>query len=133
MFNSNPYIQEVDGVVSRQSSLPKRIILPYTTTSTMAFKLPLGTATGFKINYVFNSTTNNQMRSGTLHLAVDRTNNRVQLVDEYEYLGSSSGENAVIFTATFQTNGGVKVIRVNYTNSNLSDVNTFTYSYSVVS
>ena len=133
LFNSNPYIQEVDGVVSRQSSLPKRIILPYTTTSTMAFKLPLGTATGFKINYVFNSTTNNQMRSGTLHLAVDRTNNRVQLVDEYEYLGSSSGENAVIFTATFQTNGGVKVIRVNYTNSNLSDVNTFTYSYSVVS
>ena len=132
LFNSNPYIQEVDGIVNRQTSSPKRTTLPYATSTTMAFKLPLGTATGFKIDYVFNSTTYNQMRKGTLHLAVDQNNNRVQLVDEYEYLGAVAGENAVVFTATFQTNGGVKVIRLNYTNSNTGDVNTFTYTYSVI-
>lgn len=133
LFNSNPYIQEVDGVVSRTTSTPRQTNLSYTLTPVMVFKLPLGTATGFEINYVFNSTTFGQMRKGTLHIAVDRNNNRVQLVDEYEYLGSSSGENAVLFTATFQTNGGVKVIRINYTNTNISDVNTFTYTYSVIS
>jgi hypothetical protein len=133
LFNNNPYVQEVDGVVSRTNATPKKITLTSTPTTTLAFKLPLGNATGFKVDYVFNSTTYGQVRKGTIHLAVDKNNNRVQLVDEYEYIGPTGGDDAILFTATFQTNGGVKVIRVNYTNSNVSDTNTFTYSYSVIS
>lgn len=133
LFNNNPYIQEVDGIVSRHNLVPRQTNLIYTLTPVMAFKLPLGTATGYKIDYVFNSTLFNQMRKGTLNLAVDKVNDRIQLVDEYEYLGSPTGENSLIFTATFQTNSGIKIIKINYTNKNVADVNTFTYTYSIIS
>jgi hypothetical protein len=134
LFNNNPYIQEVDGISYRDRQEPRQMILSYSTTPAMAFKVGIGNATSVEVNYVFKSTTFNQMRRGTLTIAVDKDQSLAQLTDEYEYVGSNpAGEDSLIFSASLQTSGGVKVLRVNYINLNPGDSNTFTYTYSVLS
>jgi hypothetical protein len=127
-------LAEIDGISYREKSEPRQITLISTTIPTMAFKVGIGNATGVQVNYVYRSTVFDQMRRGTLSIAVDKDLNLVQLSDEYEYVGlSPAGENAVLFTATLQESSGVKVLRINYINNNVGDANTFTYSYSVMS
>ena len=133
-FNTSPYIAEIDGVAYREKSEPRQMPLTSTPVPTMAFKVGIGDASAVEINYVFRSTTYNQARRGTLTVAVDKDLSLTQLTDEYEYIGTNpAGENAVIFTATLETRAGVKVLRINYVNTNLGDTNTLTYTYSVLS
>jgi hypothetical protein len=136
LFNNNPYIAEIDGVSYREKNEPRQITLISTTFPTMAFKVGIGNATGVQVNYVYRSTVFDQMRRGTLSIAVDKDLNLVRLSDEYEYVGlSPAGEDAVIFTATLEKppQSDVKVLRINYINNNVGDANTFTYTYSVLS
>jgi hypothetical protein len=135
-FNTSPYIAEIDGVAHREKSEPRQMVLTSRPVETMAFKIGIGDASAVEVNYVFRSTTYNQTRRGTLTVAVDKDLSLAQLSDEYEYIGiNPAGENAVIFTATLETSliGGVKVLRINYVNTNLGDTNTLTYTYSVLS
>lgn len=137
-FSSNPYFFDLEGPSLLQVNQTRKISLPTSPTSRLAFRLPLSDATAIKIDYILHSTAFNQIRKGTLELVVDRTNNRVQLADEYEYVGANlNGQDAVIFTASLRTNtiSGVSAtnIEINYTNSNANDVNTFTYTYSILS
>lgn len=133
-FNNNPYIPEIDGVAYREKMEPRKISLNFTTQPTMAFKVGIGDASGLTVDYVFRSTTYNQTRRGTLTVVVDKDLSLTQLTDEYEYIGSTpEGEGAVIFTATLQTSGGVKVLRINYINNNPGDTNSLIYTYSLMS
>ena len=133
-FNTGPYIAEIDGVAYREKSEPRQMPLTSTPIPTMAFKIGIGDASAVEVKYVFRSTTYNQTRRGTLTVAVDKDLSLAQLSDEYEYIGiNPAGENAVIFTATLETRVGVKVLRINYINTNLGDTNTLTYTYSVLS
>lgn len=134
LFNNNPYLPEIDGISYRSRQEPRQMTLNYSITPTMAFKVGVGNAASVEVHYVFRSTTYNQMRRGTLSVAIDKTLNLVQLSDEYEYVGASpAGEDSLVFSASIQTSGGVKVLRINYINENTGDSNTFTYTYSVLS
>jgi hypothetical protein len=103
----------------------------------IAFRLPIGTATAYEISYIYKSTTFNQTRKGTLHVTFDAVTNQQELVDEYEYVGlSPSGETAIKFSVGFTFTSGVKHLVIEYINNNgtedLLDLNTFTYTYSVL-
>jgi hypothetical protein len=130
---AEPYVPEIEGHAQLQQNMPTTISLLYSTTNIQAFRLPLNTSSGFEVDYVFQSTNFTQMRKGKLHIAVDKNNSTVQLVDEYEYVGTPSEDSRVVFSAQVVTNRGVKTVVVNYTNDNIGDVNTFTYSYSALS
>lgn len=140
-YNNLPYVQEVGGVVYRQKSVPERISLSSTFGSTaVAFRLPVGNATAYEITYIYKSTTFNQTRKGTLHVTFDSVTNQQELVDEYEYVGlNPSGETAIKFSVQFGFNAqnGTKHIVIQYVNNNGTDeeldINTFTYTYSVLS
>jgi len=133
-FNNNPYISEIDGVSYREKIEPRQISLNFTAIPVMAFKVGIGAGSGLVVNYVFRSTAYDQTRRGTLTVVVDKDLSTTQLSDEYEYIGTNpAGEDAVIFTATLQTSGGEKVLRINYTNINPGDSSTFTYTYSLMS
>jgi flavodoxin len=127
---------EVGGIVYRQQSAPKQISLQSTSGDTaIAFRLPIGTATAYEISYIYKSTTFNQTRKGTLHVTFDAVTNQQELVDEYEYVGlSPSGETAIKFSVGFTFTSGVKHLVIEYINNNGTgeDVNTFTYTYSVL-
>jgi hypothetical protein len=127
------YVPEVEGLAYLQQNMPTTISLLYATTNAQAFRLPLNTSSGFEVDYVFQSTNFTQMRKGKLHIAVDKNNSTVQLVDEYEYVGTSSEDSNITLSAQVVTTSGVKTVVVYYTNDNIGDVNTFTYSYSAIS
>jgi hypothetical protein len=73
------------------------------------------------------------MRKGKMHLAVDKNNNNIQLVDEYEYVGEAGGDANLIFQAQLVTTSGVETVVIYYKNTNLADVSTLTYTLSSIS
>lgn len=127
------YVPEVEGLAYLQQNMPTTISLLYATTNAQAFRLPLNTSSGFEVDYVFQSTNFTQMRKGKLHIAVDKNNSTVQLVDEYEYVGTPSEDSRITLSAQVVTTSSVKTVVVYYTNDNIGDVNTFTYSYTAIS
>jgi hypothetical protein len=132
LYILNPYVPELQGSGLLPVSAPRKISLPIGENRT-AFRLPLNSATSIKIDYIFSSP--GQVRKGTMNLIVNSLNDRVNLVDDYEYTGTDvNGENLLIFTASIgYTNGGAtKHIEIIYTNINISAA-TFTYTYSILS
>jgi hypothetical protein len=134
---ANTYLPEVEGKAYTDFTESHSSSLTVYNTSTLAFRLPLNTANGFVVNYVFRSTTYAQLKSGKLYIAVDKDRSTVQLVDEYEYVGNTGQDTRLTFTASMIVAGTAKSIGIYYTNLNGSalvpDVNTFTYSYSIIS
>ena len=130
---TNPYAPEIGGVGNFSNNMPTQVALSYRTTPDEAFRLPLNNATSIEVNYVFKSTTFVQMRKGTLHIAIDKDRNNLQLVDEYEYVGASGDDSKLAFTASISTVSGVKAVTVSYTYENVGDSNSFTYTYNTLS
>jgi hypothetical protein len=126
---TNPYAPEIGGIGNFSNAMPTQVALSYRTTPDEAFRLPLNNATSIEVNYVFKSTTFVQMRKGTLHIAIDRDRNNLQLVDEYEYVGASGDDSKLAFTASISIVDGVKAVTISYTYGNVGDSNSFTYTY----
>jgi hypothetical protein len=125
---SSMYIPEIQGTAQRQEVRPATINLTTAVTPAQAFRLPINLSNSFEIDYVYQSTAYNQMRKGTLHIAVDTVNDNVQLVDEYEYIGEADQDSKIIFTASLGVSATQKHLIVFYTNLNAADINTFTYT-----
>jgi len=130
---SVPYAPEIGGITNFNNNMPTQVSLSYKTTPDEAFRLPINNATSIEVNYVFKSNTFLQMRKGTLHIAIDRDRNNLQLVDEYEYVGASGDDTKLAFTASIATVNSVKSIVVSYTYQNVGDSNSFTYTYNMLS
>jgi hypothetical protein len=128
------FIQEIEGVAFRNELEPSEIILNNTSSIEKAFRFPVANASGFEINYVFTSTTVGfkQTRRGTIHITVDKINDNFQLVDDYEYLGTTGQDSLLEFSAAIENIGGVSSVVVYYIN-NTGSQNTFTYTYSALS
>ena len=130
IYGGDTYVPEVEGTTYFENLEPKRIngIGPSPTQQEI-FRLPIGSSTGFSVKYVWQSATLEQMRKGTLNIAVDFNNENIELVDEYESTLVSTNDEKVIFYASI-VNGSVVIY---YTNSNVSDNAALTYTYSVIS
>jgi hypothetical protein len=127
------YVPEITGHANFVNSAPTTISVLYSPTVTAAIRLPLNTSSGFEVDYVYQSTAFPQMRKGKMHLAVDKNNNNIQLVDEYEYVGEAGGDDNLIFQAQLVTTSGVETVVIYYKNTNLADVSTLTYTLSSIS
>ena len=134
-YNSTAYAPELEGYGLLQETMPSKISFNGLTNSpTSAFRLPLNDAVGIEVKYVWRSNTVSQMRKGTLHIAIDRDRNSVQLVDEYEYNGPTGDDSKLSFTATLGAIiSGVRTVDIMYTNTNPTGDNTFSYTYSILS
>lgn len=134
-YNSTAYTPEIEGYGLLQETMPSKISFNgLTSAPTLAFRLPLNDAVGIEIKYVWRSNTLSQMRKGTMNIAVDRDRNSVQLVDEYEYTGSSGDDSKLSFTATLgPTISGIRTVDIMYTYTNPIGDNIFSYTYSILS
>lgn len=130
---SSAYIPEIEGHVYWQEDKTTTVSLLSTASPLQLTRLPLNNSSGFEVNYVFQSTAYTQMRKGKIHIAVDKVNNSVQLVDEYEYVGTPTEDSNVLLQASLVDSAGIKSVVIYYTNANTSDENTFTYAYSSLS
>jgi hypothetical protein len=99
------------------------------------FRLPLANTIGYEIDYVYQSENFSRMRKGKIFIAVDKLHNGVQLVDEYEFVGTT-GETNLEFKAEMADSDGnstLDTIKVSYKNTSVADNGTFIYSYKAVS
>jgi len=133
--SSVAYTPEIEGFGLLHESMPSKLNFNgAVSTPTLAFRLPLNDAVAVEVKYVWISSTLNQMRKGTIHIAVDRDRNTFQFVDEYEYTGAAGDDTKLGFTGAIgPTLSGIKTIDVMYTNTNPAGDNTFSYTYSILS
>ena len=126
----DPYLNEVEGkaVVVNGEVNTVSLVSPATYEIT-AFRIPFSGNTGFKIDYTLKSSSYTQMRKGTLSVAVDGTNLTLQLVDDYEYVGTVGQDTRVIFSAIIVAG----CIEVQYVNDNTVGTTLLTYAYSTIS
>ena len=124
------YLNEVEGktVVVNGEVNTVSLVSPATYEIT-AFRIPFSGNTGFKIDYTLKSSSYTQMRKGTLSVAVDGTNLTLQLVDDYEYVGTVGQDTRVIFSAIIVAG----CVEVQYVNDNTVGTTLLTYAYSTIS
>lgn len=132
-FGTIAYLAEVEGAVSFSMPETRVVSIGQAFSEIEAFRIPLNSSTGLTIDYVYQSTAYEQMRKGTLSMAIDSTNSNIQLVDDFNYTGATGDDENLVFFANFETIDSYTTIVVSYTNSNVSDVATLTYSYSALS
>ena len=131
--NSNDaYIGEVLGKTHFVNLFTRQETIVQTATFIPLCRLPLGNAIGYEINYVYQSTTHTQMRSGKINISVDGTNGTLQLSDDFDYTGTAGAElnlqiEAVIEDANSDTVDDT--IQLNYKNSTIGENAKFTYTY----
>lgn len=93
-----------------------------------AFRIPVNSATGVSIQYVYSSTENNQMRFGRLDVAIDQVNGTIQLVDDFDYSGGGA-EEELVFYARLVNNSLI----ISYKNNNIYNQASLRYSYTIIS
>lgn len=135
--NSNDaYIGEVLGKTHFVNLFTRQETIVQTATFIPLCRLPLGNAIGYEINYVYQSTTHAQMRSGKINISVDGVNGTLQLSDDFDYTGTAGAElnlqiEAVIEDANSDTVDDT--IQLNYKNSTIGENAKFTYTYRAIS
>lgn len=120
-----PYVAEVDGIAHSDYNEPFVVNLTTNLVAQQVFRVPINDDVGFEINYLLVSNSYTQVRKGKLHIVVDYTATTTQLVDEYEYVGSSGTEENIIFSC--QIIGTSLFIYCQ--NTNIADVTNMHYTY----
>lgn len=136
VLQSNPYIGEVIGKTSFTNALTQEIGIVSVSSNIELFKLPMSNSIGYDVEYIYQSSTHARMRRGKLLLAVDRQNNNIQLVDEYEYTGTSGDDIKLKFSAAIldvDSDSSTDTIQIYYQNTASADIGTFSYTYRAIS
>lgn len=132
MTATDAYVGEVLGKTMFFNFFTRQETLVQTATFIPLCRLPIGNAIGYEINYVYQSTTHSQMRSGKINLAVDGANGTVQLSDDFDYTGTTGAELNLQIEAVLEDADSDSVndtIQLNYKNSTIGDQAKFTYTY----
>jgi hypothetical protein len=136
-YGTNPYLAEVEGAVSFTAPETRVVSIGQSASPTQAFRIPINSSTGVSIQYLYRSTAFTQMRKGTLSVTIDQTHSNLQLVDEYDYtgtIGDGRGDDVkLVFSVQIENIDGYNSLVVKYINSNVADVATLTYSYTILS
>lgn len=132
-FGTAAYLAEVEGGVYFDSSETRVISIGQASSAIEAFRIPLNSTTGLTIRYLYQSTAFEQMRKGTISIALDRINDNIQFVDDYDYTGTAGDDEHIVFSAQIEDIDGYQSIVVYYTNDNFADAASLTYSYTALS
>lgn len=134
------YYTPFSGYLQHQNNYVRTVNVVQKTSAFTLFRLPYYGSSGYTIDYVYQSLSNGAsqevMKKGTLHLAVDSVNGNIQVVDDFNHTGTAGTEyNFQLFASLVDsdTSGSVDTLVVYYTNSTAGDNGRFNYSYSVIS
>lgn len=132
-----PFVGILSGAASNTSLNNYQASIVQSLTPTEIFRLPVDTnSSGYKINYLYKSTTLSISRRGTITVIVDPTLGEVNWTDEYDFAGALSKDDSLYFTAEFidaNSDSTDDTIGFYYTNSENDVEATLTYTYSTIS
>jgi hypothetical protein len=133
---TSAYVGEVVGQTLFTNVTTRKIGIVETSNFIELFRLPLSNKIGYEVTYIYQSSNGSRMRSGKLLIAADLANNKVQLVDEYEFAGTSGEDTNLEFKATLVDSNSSSVldsILITYKNLSSGDLATLSYSYRALS
>jgi hypothetical protein len=134
------YIPEISGNAfsnikyTRTLATPANVGIPST-----LFRLPGFSSIVYRVHYHHISTSNNTSRSGQLHITVNKLNDTVTLVDDYQFTGNPLLATNLDFSVQLvdlDNDGNKETVRVLYTNSTLADTTAtslINYWYEIIS
>ena len=147
---TSAYIPELGGHGSYSSFGSQQLTIGYAVSSMFLFRLPVSTDSvgspsgtiNYIIDYMYQSSTNNFSRRGTMTLSANIGSAKIQLSDEYDFAGTDSGNtNATLldFSVKFLDSlGSVYTgavgqtpcsIAFYYSNTYVSDAGYFNFAY----
>jgi hypothetical protein len=131
-FRDTGYVSDVAGsVIATQKFFPTKNIVG--AQESILLKLPGSQDAAYKIKYFYTSSNSNVMRSGTITLLADLSNNRVHISDEFDLVGNLiDGEN-LTFTAEFYDSDGDAVRDSVILNYSANQTGTLKYWYEIQS
>ncbi len=130
-----PYVSEIKGKVNATLGGFMSLEVQEQSSPTYFFRLPGDYTRTYEVEYFYTSTLVNAQRSGKMTFQLHNATNTLNFIDEYEYQGSSTYENALTFTAAMvNTNGqiGVDTIIVSMLNSTTNYTGSFNYKIKVL-
>jgi hypothetical protein len=131
--NAVAYVPEISGIVSAKLGYTYQIAISQQGTATTLLSLAADTSKTYVIDYIYNSADVNAKRTGQLEVFFDPATQDVQVTDEYQFTGSTTYEQALIFNATVADNDGdatYDTLRINYVNS-APDTNNTKLTYTI--
>jgi hypothetical protein len=134
-FGDDAYLAEVEGSTYFSSPETRVVSIGQASSATPAFRIPINETVGITINYLYQSISYEQMRKGTISVALDRINNNIQFVDDYDYTGTTDpgDDEKLTFSGQIEDIDGYQTLVIYYTNSNFDDDARLTYSYTTLS
>ena len=104
---ADPYIGEVIGKTHFTNAFTSEVTVVQTADASYVnlFRLPLSATSGYKIDYLYKSTSHSRIRRGTMSIAVDKDNDNIIMADDYEHVGSSG----TVAAGSFESNKQYKI------------------------
>tara|TARA_B110000285_G_scaffold142351_1_gene159130 strand:- start:272 stop:1867 length:1596 start_codon:yes stop_codon:yes gene_type:complete len=132
--NAVAYVPEISGIVSAKLGYTYQIAASQQGAPATIISLAADTSKTYIIDYVYNSADVNAKRTGKLEIFFDPATQDVQVTDEYQYTGTVTYEEALVFNATLADNDAdatYDTLRINYSNSAPDTISTkLTYTIS---
>lgn len=115
---NKPYIPEVEGPAFYEHEYTEQVELSQIGTPQLLFRLPADTSKSFDIDYWYKTDRAGIVfsRSGTLTVLVNRENNSVSVMDDYDISGLDSLGQSLEFSATLNQLESAWSAQVKYTN-----------------
>jgi hypothetical protein len=147
-YLARPYVPTVNGYALTSSKTIKQVDVSYLPaySTTPLFRLPIpiklqtivqgNSLIGYEIFYSYRSATQTQSRFGKISINADVANNKIQLVDDYEYTGTASRDLNLEFKAQFinaDSSSGTDTLGIYYRNATIGDTAFMVYSYKSIS
>ncbi len=125
------YIPEISGSAIASIGTTYRLAITQFSEFSKLFRLAADTTRAYEIDYIYKSSAVNAQRTGKLEVIVNPTNNLVDLVDSYDFVGDSTlAQNLQFKAQTFDenSNSSVDTIAIMVLNSTSSDNAELTYT-----
>ena len=98
-ISSTPFVPSVEGSAFYKNHFSSKVGVGEITSPVRIFRLPADGTKAYTIEYWYNSSVYNALRSGVINLVYDASTGNLQLSDDYDYVGDISYERILKFNA----------------------------------
>lgn len=123
-FIGDAFIPIIEGNSFSESSFNCNVSVGEVPSPVTVFKLPADSTKVYGIDYWYNSSAYNALRTGNLSIVLDMATENLQIVDEYDYVGDFVYKDRLVFNAVLSDlngDGDNETVSVTVQNTALGD------------
>ncbi len=121
------YVPEVKGPVITDLDYTHQLSIGQLNQFTKLFKLPAEGIRALEVDYLYKSAIIQAYRSGKITIIVDPVNDTYNLSDDFDFTGTESEADNLLFDAEYTVDDGTATISIKAQNTTPSDIGEFHY------